>query len=75
MRLPQTPTAQELVSIAHALAGGNTDPPALGDVAFTAGPRTYLELVSPVDLLLVTAPTTLGDILDSLPFGPLGELE
>lgn len=75
VRLQETPTAQELVSIAHALTGGEIDPPALGDVTFTAGSRTYLELVSPVDLLLVTAPTALGDILDSLQFGPLGELE
>ncbi len=75
VRLQKTPTAQELVSIAHALTGGEIDSPALGDVTFTAGSRTYLELVSPVDLLLVTAPTALGDILDSLQFGPLGELE
>lgn len=75
IRLQETPTARELVSIAHAITSGDIDPPALGDVTFTAGPRTYLELVSPVDLLLVTAPTTLGDILDSLQFGPLGELE
>ena len=47
----------------------------LGDVTFAAGSRTYLELVSPVDLLLVTAPTALGDILDRLQFRPLGELE
>ena len=71
----ETPTAQELVAIAQALTGGEIDSPALGDVTFTAGSRTYLELVSPVDLLLVTAPTALGDILDRLQFGPLGELE
>ena len=75
VRLQETPTAQELVSIAQALTGGELDSPALGDVIFTAGSRTYLELVSPVDLLLVTAPTALGDILDSLQFGPLDELE
>ena len=75
VRLQETPTAQELVAIAQALTGGEIDSPALGDVTFTAGSRTYLELVSPVDLLLVTAPTALGDIHDRLQFGPLGELE
>lgn len=75
VRLQETPTAQELVAIAYALTRGEIDPPALGDVTFAAGSRTYLELVSPVDLLLVTAPTALGDILDRLQFRPLGELE
>ncbi|HSM65576.1 MAG TPA: hypothetical protein VK860_04660 [Ilumatobacteraceae bacterium] len=75
VRLPQTPTQQELLSIAHSITRGEIDPPALGDVTFTAGTRTYLELVSPIDLLIVNAPTTLGDILDSLQFGPLAELE
>jgi hypothetical protein len=75
IRLEETPTAQELLSIAHAITRGEVDPAALGDVTFTAGSRTYLELVSPVDLLLVTAPTTLGDILDTLQFGPVDEIE
>jgi hypothetical protein len=75
VRLPDTPTQQELLSIAHSVTRGEIDPPALGDVAFTAGTRMYLELVSPVDLLIVNAPTALGDILDSLQFGPLDELE
>jgi hypothetical protein len=74
VRLQEPPTEQELLSMAHAITLGQVDPVTLGDVAFTAGSTTYLELVSPVDLLIVNAPTALGDILDSLQFGPLDEL-
>lgn len=75
VRFPEPPTSQELLSIVQALTRSGIESPALGDVRFTAGPGTYLELVSPVDLLLVNAPTALGDILDNLQFGPLDELD
>ncbi len=58
VRLPETPTQQELLSIAHSVTRGEIDQPALGDVTFIAGTKTYLELVSPVDLLLVNASRT-----------------
>jgi hypothetical protein len=48
---------QELLSIARSITRREIDPPTLGDVTFTVGPRRHLELVSPVDLLLVTAPS------------------
>ena len=75
VRLEDTPTAQELVSIAHAITRGGIDPATLGDVTFTAGQRTYLELVSPVDLLLVTAPSALDNAIETVQFGPLDELD
>ena len=75
IRFPEPLTAIDLTALVRAFNRGQIDPAEVGDVTFTAGPAAYIELVSPVDLLLAFAPSDLGDTLDTLIFVPISDLE
>ncbi len=73
-RLAEPPTAPELLAIGHALFRGELDEPAIGDVALTSGGQLYLELVSPVDLLVLNASADLDTRIAAIDFSPATEL-
>ncbi len=73
-RLAEPPTAPELLAIGHALFRGELDEPAIGDVALTSGGQSYLELVSPVDILVLNASADLDTRIAAIDFSPAAEL-
>lgn len=76
-RLAEPPTAVELLAIAHALLGpgGTLDDAAVGDVALTAGGTVHLELVSPVDLVIMSASADLDQRIESIDFTTAADLD
>lgn len=73
-RLAEPPTALELLVISNVLYGGELDDPAIGDTALTSQGQSYLELVSPVDLVMLDAPGYLDAMVQSIDFVPLADL-
>lgn len=76
-RLDDRPSALELVAYADTLATGLRTVPTVGDIAFVGTSSVYVELVSPVDLLVVGAPgdDELEAAVAAIDFAPLAELE
>ncbi len=73
--LTEPPTQFELLAIAQWLARGRVEGAEAGDVSFEVGSDLYLELVSPVDLVILSSPRGLGDHLDSIAVMPIDDLE
>lgn len=61
VRLADPPTALDLIAAANSLTRrGEIDVPAIGEVSMVVADGLYLELVSPVDLLVLSTPDPSG---------------
>ncbi len=72
-RLAEPPTSAELIALGHVFVADLDGTPTIGDLSF-AGPRNYVELVSPLDLLAVSSPSDPATYVSAIDFAPLGEL-
>ncbi len=76
-RLAEAPTALDLIAIANAVTRGSIASPTVGDVTLFDGEQFYIELVSPVDLLIVHNGAGVDDgmvaAIDLAPIDRLGE--
>jgi hypothetical protein len=74
-RLADTPTAFELLAIGHALFRGELELLPVGGVALTAGGQSYLELLSPVDLVVLNASADLDERIEALDVAAAADLD
>lgn len=77
VRLDEPPTALDLAGIAYGVARELTETPQIGDVTFSGTGPVYVELVSPVDLVIVATSLQreLDELLPRLDVAPLDELD